>query len=157
MTDIRTINLDEQPLVNVNDLACVFQLTSRRVQQLADEGYIPKSDRNEYPIWKSITGYIKYLQDRVSGRNLDGNNEKTRLLRLQADSLELKLAAEADLYVMAEDAELELESVITAARSELMSSARKLKKQLKKEYKVDVELKFLQRHVNDTLTRLAEH
>jgi phage terminase Nu1 subunit (DNA packaging protein) len=148
----------EQPTVAVNELAEIFLLTPRRVQQLADEGIINRNEHGRYPIWPCVQGYIKYLQQNRTANQLNGNEEKIRLLRTQADLNELKLAEQADMFVLADDAEFAIENIITAARSELMSSARHLQKKIKRDYEIDIELDYLQdAYVYPTLTRLAEH
>lgn len=79
--------------VPVAQLSALFNLTDRRVQQMAEENIIPKSDRGLYPLWPSITGYIKFLQDRMGGRKSsdDTNSERTRLLSAQAEKTELEV------------------------------------------------------------------
>jgi phage terminase Nu1 subunit (DNA packaging protein) len=76
-------------------LAKLFQLTERRVQQLAKDGIIPKAEKGRYDLAGSVRGYIRYLQERAAGR-LDGSYQETtdllqerkRLIKAQADKTE---------------------------------------------------------------------
>lgn len=73
--------------------AKLFNVTDRRIQQLAKEGVIPKAARGKYPLIGGIQGYVAYLQERSLGSDFsDGDlrNERLRLTRVQADSIELK-------------------------------------------------------------------
>jgi len=82
------------PLVPVGTLAKLFDLTDRRIQQLAGDRVIPKATRGQYPLIESVRGYVRYLQDRVSG---DGSlpAESTRLKRAQAEKAEQENRARA--------------------------------------------------------------
>ena len=73
--------------------AKLFNVTDRRIQQLAKEGVIPKAARGKYPLIGVIQGYVSYLQERSLGSDFsDGDlrNEKLRLTRAQADNMEIK-------------------------------------------------------------------
>lgn len=89
------MNLDDS--VGVEDLARVLNVTSRRIQQLAKEGVIPRSDgeiRGKYPLGASISAYIVNLQRQVSGDD-DGETltlERARLAREQADKIAMQNA-----------------------------------------------------------------
>jgi phage terminase Nu1 subunit (DNA packaging protein) len=84
---------DDSITVSVNALAAVLNLTPRRVQQHRDEGTMPRDSHGEYPLFPAITAYIKYLQDRVSGRksSADQHAERTRLTAAQAEKTELEV------------------------------------------------------------------
>ena len=43
-------------------LCRLFNLTSARIGQLAKDGIIYKTERNKYDLWRSIRGYIEFLQ-----------------------------------------------------------------------------------------------
>jgi phage terminase Nu1 subunit (DNA packaging protein) len=43
-------------------LCRLFGLTSARIGQLAKDGIIYKTGRNKYDLWRSIRGYIEFLQ-----------------------------------------------------------------------------------------------
>lgn len=71
----------------------LFNLTDRRIQQLAKEGIIPKAARGKYPLIGTIKAYVSYLQERtlsgeVSDKDIKGL--RSRLIEAQAISIELK-------------------------------------------------------------------
>ena len=77
-------------------LAKLFNLTERRVQQLAKEGVIPKPERGKYDLVGAVRGYVKFLQERAEGRGVEPNalhDERMRLLMAQAERAELEVAA----------------------------------------------------------------
>jgi phage terminase Nu1 subunit (DNA packaging protein) len=83
------------PTHPVKTISKLFNLTERRVQQLAKEGIIPKPERGRYDLVGCVQGYIKYLQDVAFGKDAsstDAHAERSRLIRAQADTAELDLS-----------------------------------------------------------------
>ena len=75
----------------------LFDVSERRIQQLAKDGIIPRAARGKYPLIGTIQGYVKFLQERAANSAFDGNDgdlqsERRRLTRAQADAQELKNA-----------------------------------------------------------------
>jgi phage terminase Nu1 subunit (DNA packaging protein) len=79
-------------------LCRLFNLTSARIGQLAKDGIIFKSDRNKYDLWKSVRGYIDYLQRTRNGQEND-KSAKMRKLTAEADLKEHELAVKRGEYV----------------------------------------------------------
>lgn len=83
------------PLYPAKTIAKLFNLTERRVQQLAKEGIIPKAERGKYELIGSVQGYVKYLQERTLGQHdaspTDLMEHKVRLTRAQADEKEMEV------------------------------------------------------------------
>jgi phage terminase Nu1 subunit (DNA packaging protein) len=85
--------------VDVGTLAKLFDLTAVRIQQLAADGIVVKSSRGKYDLWKSIRGYVQYLQKRRVNQ-WDGKEEELseikreqlRRVKEEADKLELQNA-----------------------------------------------------------------
>jgi phage terminase Nu1 subunit (DNA packaging protein) len=80
--------------VSVTTLSKLLNLTPMRIQQLAQEGVIPKTGRGVYPLVPSVQGYVKYLQARVNGGGSVAGlaTERTRLARAQSERLEAQNA-----------------------------------------------------------------
>ena len=76
--------------VSVATLAKLFNITERRVQQLARDGIIPKAKRGEYDLVACVRGYVTYLQQAANGRTGDAAVDRNRLLKAQADRAELE-------------------------------------------------------------------
>jgi len=90
----------------VAQMAKLFNVTERRVQQLASDGIIPRADRGRYHIIESVMGYVKFLQERAYGKSAtvqDSHYERTRYLKSKADLTELELAERAGKLVDADD------------------------------------------------------
>lgn len=112
------------PLVNVITLAKLFNLTDRRVQQLAKDGIIPKADKGKYDLIICTKHYIKYLQERAAGKNVDtqdGYFESTRLKKVQADKIELEIARMKVELIPAEQVELHWSNLVIAFRASMLS------------------------------------
>ncbi len=84
------------PTVPVGTLAKLFDLTERRVQQLARDGIIPKATRGQYPLIESVRGYVRFLQERAQGEG-PGNikdsirEQQLRRIRIENDARERQL------------------------------------------------------------------
>ena len=79
------------PTYSVKDVAKLLNLSPRRVQQLAKEGIIPKTEGGRYELAPAVQGYIGYLHDRLSGK-VEGDEDDTMSLQSQRTR---KVAAEA--------------------------------------------------------------
>lgn len=85
------------PTYPVATIAKLLMISERRVQQLAQEGAIPKAERGRYELEPTVQGYIRYLQERSvhsDASTIDYAVEKARLTKAQADLAELTLARE---------------------------------------------------------------
>jgi phage terminase Nu1 subunit (DNA packaging protein) len=101
------------PLYPASTLAKLFNLTERRVQQLAKDGIIPRGERGKYDLVGSVRGYVKYLQERALGRTDGAYNddadikvERKRLIKAQAAKTESetqKLRGELVPFELVED------------------------------------------------------
>jgi len=79
--------------VSLATLAKLLNLSERRIQQLARKGIIPRVKSGQYDVIGGIQGYLKYLQPEHEDKDQTSyQQQKTRLIQLQADLLELRLA-----------------------------------------------------------------
>tara|TARA_R110000744_G_scaffold376320_2_gene490481 strand:- start:2376 stop:2942 length:567 start_codon:yes stop_codon:yes gene_type:complete len=83
---------EDDGLVSVETIANILKLTPRRVQQLSNQGVIPKAKRGRYKIITSVWGYIDYLKkinhdqdtpDDLKDVNLKIAKHKARLMELE--------------------------------------------------------------------------
>lgn len=85
----------------VKVISKLLLISDRRVQQLAKEGILPKSDKGKYLLIPCVQAYIKYLQDNRH-TNIDGemsdiagarniNLHKARFEKFRADKTELEV------------------------------------------------------------------
>lgn len=145
---------------DVDVVAKFLNITPRRIQQLANEGVIPKGARGKYHLVGSIRGYIKYLQERVEGRNADDGglyDERMRLARLQSDELELRLLERKGQLVNVGQLEAELQAMVVAFRAELQARDDKLKDDLDALYGIDVDRAVIEEYTRAALEHLARY
>ena len=114
-------------------LAKLFNLTERRVQQLAKEGVIPKAERGKYDLVGAVRGYVKYLQERAEGRGVeptDLHGERTRLLKARADKAELEVDERKGALIPADRVIEAWEQLVAAFRAKCLALPSKLASQL---------------------------
>lgn len=75
-----------RPTADVGTIARLFGLTAVRIQQLAKDGIIFKAGHGKYDLWRSIKGYIEFLQKNKYAAS--GNSEKSG--KTDAGSVELE-------------------------------------------------------------------
>ncbi|MCW5319640.1 hypothetical protein D5039_00120 [Verminephrobacter aporrectodeae subsp. tuberculatae] len=106
----------------VDTVAKLLDMTPRRVQQLANEGIIPKpKDRGQYEILPCVVGYIKHLRGLIDGEGGDLVAEKTRLTRAQAEKAEIEAAMLKGEQVSLADAERSWSAMVLAFRNKILN------------------------------------
>ena len=153
------------PTYPVSTIAKLFNLTERRVQQLASEGVIPKPERGKYDLVASVRGYIAYLQDRAFGKevvHVDAHQERARLLKAQADKTELEFKTMQSQVIAADQVELLWSGLVSAFRARMLAlptrcahSVLTLKNLPGKTYQ-EIEM-CLRSHVYEALHELARY
>ncbi len=77
--------------VEVSVLSDFLGLTTRRIQQLSNEGVVFKNKRGEYKFLESVKGYVKYLQAAMDGKDSERGpkyDEEVRKLKRENDIAE---------------------------------------------------------------------
>ncbi len=85
----------KRPMYPASTLAKLFNLSERRIRQLAQEGIIPKKEKGQYDVVASVQGYLKYLQEQVAGRGLTTaaiHVQRLRRIEALADEKELSVS-----------------------------------------------------------------
>lgn len=101
--------------------ARLFNLTPRRVQQLAKDGVIPRAGRGEYPLLASVRGYVDFLQKAAAGQNRKtfDKGERERLASEQADKVAIENATKRGELVRREDVEQVVTEMVALLASQL--------------------------------------
>lgn len=96
----------------VEIMAKLLLLTPRRIQQLANEGVIEKTERGRYDLILSVQGYIRYLNDQIPNKatsdvgaqfaRVDAEVERAKLLKHKAELARLEEEEKKGLLVDAE-------------------------------------------------------
>lgn len=126
---------DTGQTVNARNLANLFDLTERRIQQLAKEGVIPKASHGKYPFLAAIKAYIKFLQARVYGEDQPTSEtnigkERARLVKANADTRELELAVMRQEYLPRKVVQVAWEKQIASWRTKALAVPIKMAAQL---------------------------
>jgi hypothetical protein len=144
----------------VADVARVLNLKERRVQQLAQEGIIPKPDHGKYNLAGCIMAYNKYRditvkQDEI---NLKARKAKARLFEAQSLHAEMEYEILKSKYVLKEQAEREVSNMLLAFRSRILAlpykGATLLVNSVKEIHEIECVLKKL---VHEALTELSHY
>lgn len=144
----------------VSTIAKLFGLTERRVQQLAQEGIIPKPEKNQYELVGSVRSYIDYLQQRAFGKGAvpqDTHLERARLLKAQADMAEIELAERTGSLVTVERVEADWTDMVAACRAKMLGIPTKTAYQIAHLDKPEEIEKFLKRTIYEALAEMATY
>lgn len=107
---------------SVGTIAKLMDVTERRVQQLANEGVIPKPAKHgKYEILPCVVGYIRHLRGMMNGEAGDLMSEKMRLTRAQADKAEIEAARIKCELVSLADAERGWSALVGAFRAKMLT------------------------------------
>lgn len=92
----------------VSTIAKLLLLTERRVQQLTEQGVIPKAERGRYELAPAVQGYVKFLRDRaLNGDGADADDgESVKLKRAKRRAAEV-VAARLESSVIAKEPALQ--------------------------------------------------
>jgi phage terminase Nu1 subunit (DNA packaging protein) len=119
------------PVYPATVIAKLFNLTERHVQRLAKDGIIPKAARGKYELVGCVQGYVRYLQERAMGGDInstDFGTENIRVKKLTADKLQLEVDVLKGNLVPRELIEDELANIILTARAKLLGLPSRLAK-----------------------------
>lgn len=120
-------------LVDSKDIAAIFGVDPRRVQQLAKEGIIvaiKEGHANRYDLLPTIQRYIKHLSDKANGREYSKKDAETETRKLEAEA-DLK-RSKADMAALqlnelegkmhrSEDVEAVMTDLVYTVRSALIA------------------------------------
>lgn len=120
-------------LVGAKAIAQLFELSERRIRELAKQGIIPKPSRGKYDLLGCVRGYIRFLKSRSIATALgtdDIYHERARLLKAQADDKEMTVAERRRELVQIQAAVDLLQVVIQNSRAKMLAVPVKLAPQL---------------------------
>lgn len=106
----------------------LFNITERRVQQMAQQGIVPKAARGKYPLVGTIQAYVKFLQERALGGETgptDLHTEKTKLTAAQREKMEIEVAVTRGELVYADQVADAWALEVTDCKQRLLSVASK--------------------------------
>ena len=94
------------------------------MQQLAQDGVIPKPSEGNYALMPSIKGYINFLQ--ISSKRVGGDNEellkaKIRVEQAKAEDAELDLALRHKELIIADDVRDSINIMIANFKAKILA------------------------------------
>ena len=108
-------------LVPVSELAQIFGVSQRRIQEFVQLGILAKQKRGQYSLRGCTKAYIRFLRDKQSRYPVDLQNERARLTKLQADKADHELKEARGEVIRAEDVAQTWGDLVIAARSRLLA------------------------------------
>jgi len=111
-------------MAGIQRIADSFNLTPRRVQQLAKEAGFPKVKRGDYDELECLRWYVKFLQDKLASGATRPDGEmsgRERFDTAKAEMAELDLAAKRKQVLTVADYEQAMTALINPARHELLA------------------------------------
>jgi phage terminase Nu1 subunit (DNA packaging protein) len=107
--------------VNVRSIAQLLKLTERRVQQLVQDGVLPRPQKRMYDPVICVHAYIDYLRKLATGAGeMSLTDERTRLTKLQADLAEIDLRKATGEMISTRKAMLYWGKVVASVRQRLL-------------------------------------
>ncbi len=141
---------------SVSTIAKLFDLTERRVQQLAKEGIIPKAAKGKYELVPAVQGYIKYLRASKEDTPTNISAERARLLKMQADKLSMAIDLEREKLLDADKAAAGWDNLIARCRSNLLGIPSRLAFQVTVVEPREAE-RLMKSAIYDALTELSNN
>ena len=136
------------PTLSESSLSEITGLTTRRLRQIAEAGFIPHPKRGSYDMEKALSGFIRYLTERQKKSAGDIKAEQLLLTKARRESTEHDLAISRREYIPRADVGPWLRNIGLHQRALLL---RKYEQELapKLAGKTTVEILDLIRAVND--------
>lgn len=154
------LQINYRPLESfpVSTIAKLFHLTERRVQQLAKGGVIPRAERGKYELAGCVQGYVKYLQACAYGMGVEPTElhaERTRLLKAQADKMEIEVAKIEGALIPADQVVLAWQQLVAAARAKFLALPSRLAPQLAGNHDIQAIKEAITEAVREALEELS--
>jgi len=143
----------------IDTICKMLDLTDRRVQQLAKQGVLPKTEKGKYDLVGCVRGYVHYLRDRALGKDsdLDGYQWRDRKLKAEALMAEMELNEMRESLIRVEKVENYLDKLFTAIKQHILAMPTKVAPMVLSEEALEgVEL-VLQGEAHDILNLIADY
>ena len=140
-------------------MAKLLMLSPRRLQQLVADGVIPKVQRGRYELAPVVQAYIQYLRERAINIPESGDEgahaQRTRLLKQQADKLEMENESSRGRLVTLGEMQGVWEKMISAAKSRLLYAPVKLAPVVAVEDSAAICKDLIAEQINEALDELS--
>ena len=113
----------------LDTISKLLDLTPQRVNQLVNQGIIPRAERGRYELVPVVRAYIHFLRDRKIQGDVHGDDYstyRTRLTKARAEMAEKENAQLDSKLIPADDAKDAWTAMVANARARLLSIPNKI-------------------------------
>jgi phage terminase Nu1 subunit (DNA packaging protein) len=113
----------------LDTISKLLDLTPQRVNQLVNQGIIPRAERGRYELVPVVRAYIHFLRDRKIQGDVHGDDYstyRTRLTKARAEMAEKENAQLDSKLIPADDAKQAWSAMVANARARLLSIPNKI-------------------------------
>lgn len=147
--------------IGAKQLAYLFKISERRVQQLATEGIIKKEARGRYNLTESIRGYVGFLQEgqvgTQGGTESDYGDARTQKMRADADKAIMEAATLAGNLIPVDIVAYGWNHMVGAFRAKLLNLPKKTAPTVQHETSFRKCQTALQSAVHECLAELSDY
>ncbi|MBN9220216.1 MAG: hypothetical protein J0I79_19910 [Mesorhizobium sp.] len=125
-----------QTTVNVSQLARLLDLTPRRIQQLVQQGVIPKAGRDAYPFVGAVQAYLQWLTNEDRRAALAA--PMAQLSEVRTREIELRIREKARNLIPIEDQRMTINTLLDQVKRELAEVPWRLPAHIRAATKVEI-------------------
>ena len=143
----------------ISTICKMLDLTDRRVQQLAKEGVLPKTEKGKYDLVGCVRGYVHYLRDMALGKDtdVDGHKWRERMVKANALKAEMELDDMKQDLVRVVKIESYLDKLFTAIKQHILAMPSKVSPMVAGEESVEGIKLVLEGEAHDILNLIADY
>lgn len=141
----------------IDTIAKLLDLTPRRVNQLVNEGVIPRAERGRYELVPAVQGYIRYLKTKAINADVstEDSEHKRRLLKARADIAEMEAERLSGDLVEAASVQKTWIDLMALVRARMLALPAETAELVASETTIDACHEIIETHVHATLAELA--
>jgi phage terminase Nu1 subunit (DNA packaging protein) len=117
-------------IITTAELSRVLNISDRQIRNLAEKGIFTKLSRGKFNLTESVQAYISFKVNEFAGRMGSIKEERTRLIKLQADKVQFELNIARGDYLPFELFVPTWQELIGSSRSRLLSIPSTLKNKM---------------------------
>ncbi len=149
-----TANTNRSGYISRDVAARLLDLSTKRIDQLVADGWIPKTARGQYPLVGVVQGYIRFLKDeaRRASKSAAASRKDDARTRL----LEMKVAEEEGRLCDLEEANHAMDTVVGFVVTELDSLPVRFTRDLNLRTKLEDEVTAMRTRLANKLRQVSE-
>lgn len=144
--------------ISTATIAKLLDLSPRRIQQLVDEGVVPREQRGRFALIPAVRGYIHFLRERAVNASADADSigrHRSRKLKEEADQLEMKSAQMRGELLPRDEVHVAVTGTLALVRSRMLAIPSKRAPMLAPEMTPAEAQAILKSAIHEVLAELA--